>query len=83
MDLSKRIVVTHRLHLPDDHGGVLGSSGQFSAVVGEFAEPDLVAVFCEDLLCVTGKLFPADTQTELSNYYIYDFENDILIMTKY
>ena len=50
---------TYRVHLPNDDSRVFGASCQFSAVVGELAEPDFVTVLCEDLLRVAGELFPA------------------------
>lgn len=49
---------TDRVHLPHDHGGVFGSGGEFGAVVGELAEPNLVTVFGQNLLSVTGELLP-------------------------
>lgn len=49
---------THRVHLPDDDGSVFGAGGQLGAVVGEFTEPHLVTMLCEDLLCVARKLLP-------------------------
>lgn len=49
---------THRVHLPHDHGGVFGSGGEFGAVVRELAEPNLVTVFGQNLLSVTGELLP-------------------------
>lgn len=65
-------VFTHRLHLPDNHSCVFRAGGEFGAVVGELAEPDFIAVLCEDLLCVTGKLFPANTSADDACYISED-----------
>lgn len=51
-------VSTDQVHLPHDHGGVFGSGGEFGAVIGELAEPNLVTVFGQNLLSVTGELLP-------------------------
>lgn len=51
-------VSTDRVHLPHDHGGVFGSGGEFGAVIGELAEPNLVTVFGQNLLSVTRELLP-------------------------
>lgn len=56
-------VSTDQVHLPHDHGGVLGSGGEFGAVVGELAEPNLVTVFGQNLLSVTWELLP-ERQTQ-------------------
>ncbi len=49
---------THRVHLPNYDSSVFGASGEFGAVIWEFAEPHFVAVLCQNLLGVTGELFP-------------------------
>lgn len=54
----KELESTDRDHLPHDHCGVFGSSGEFGAVVGELAEPNLVTVFGQNLLSVTWELLP-------------------------
>ncbi len=38
----------------------LDPEASFGAVVGEFTEPDFIAVLCQDLLGVAGELFPGD-----------------------
>lgn len=51
---------THRINLPYNDCRVFGSRGQFGAVVGEFTEPDFIAVLGQNLLGVAGELFPRD-----------------------
>lgn len=53
----------YHVDLPHNDCGVFGASCQFCAIVGELAEPDFIAVFCENLLCVAGELFPLHTHT--------------------
>lgn len=55
---------THRVHLPDDDGGVFGAGGQLGAVVGELTKPHLVTVLCEDLLRVARELLPVDSANQ-------------------
>ena len=61
---------TNRVHLPHNDGGVFGACGQFCAVVGELAEPNLVTVLCQDLLGVTGELLSKQTETQTGSHCI-------------
>lgn len=54
--------VTHRINLPYYDCCVFRSRGQFCAIVGEFTEPDFIAVLGQNLLGVAGELFPGDTE---------------------
>lgn len=55
----------YHVNLPHNNCSVFGPRGQFGAVIGELAEPDFIAVFCENLLSVARKLFPTNTQTHV------------------
>ena len=56
--LVERELAGDGIHVPDDHAAVLGAAGEVPAVVGELAEPDLVAVVVQHLQSGARKLVP-------------------------
>ena len=59
-------LVSDRVHVPDDHASVLGSTGKVLAIVGELAEPDFVAVVIHDLKGHAGEVVPIERAEEIT-----------------
>lgn len=59
---SKDITTDYRINVPHNDCGVFGTSRQFCAIIGKFAEPDFIAMFSENLLSVAWELFSTDEE---------------------